>query len=288
MTLKIHGYSTALFATWYFIEELGLLFDAGDGLTSHMLGKTGKIRHVFISHADRDHLGGLLQFNQMFAHRRPVIYYPKDANSFRFLEEFTGRFDPHTSGTLWNPLEDGNRIEIKANYKVQSFENKHIDVPGQLKSLSYKVIETKNKLKSEFLNLSPKDIVALKKEKGENYINEEQHRNVLIYSGDTPVFDYSKFDNCELLIHEATFLKKEELEKGNDKNKHSSLEEVMEMVANISVEQLILGHFSSRYDQDVIDKEIKKLIEYYNIKIPVFRLPIGKAERDILNGTPLN
>ncbi|WP_422107241.1 MBL fold metallo-hydrolase [Winogradskyella sp.] len=288
MTLKIHGYSTALFATWYFIEELGLLFDAGDGLTSHMLGKTGKIRHVFISHADRDHLGGLLQFNQMFAHRRPVIYYPKDANSFRFLEEFTGRFDPHTSGTLWNPLEDGNMIKIKANYKVQSFENKHIDVPGQLKSLSYKVIETKNKLKSEFLSLSPKDIVALKKEKGENYINEEQHRNVLIYSGDTPVFDYSKFDHCELLIHEATFLKKEELEKGNDKNKHSSLEEVMEMVANISIEQLILGHFSSRYDQDVIDKEIKKLIEYYNIKIPVFRLPIGKAERDILKGQPLN
>ncbi|MEO1029862.1 MAG: MBL fold metallo-hydrolase [Bacteroidota bacterium] len=288
MKFKIHGYSTALFATWYFIEELGLLFDAGDGLTSNMLGKTGKIRHVFISHADRDHLGGLLQFNQMFAHRRPVIYYPKDANSFRFLEEFTGRFDPHTSGTLWNPLENGNMIEIKANYKVQSFENKHIDVPGQLKSLSYKVIETKNKLKSEFLSLSPKDIVALKKEKGENYINEEQYRNVLIYSGDTPVFDYSKFDNCELLIHEATFLKKEELEKGNDKNKHSSLEEVMEMVANISIEQLILGHFSSRYDQDIIDKEIKKLIEHYNIKIPVFRLPIGKAERDILKGTPLN
>lgn len=288
MKLKIHGYSTALFATWYFIEELGLLFDAGDGLTSNLLGKTGKIKHVFISHADRDHLGGLLQYNQLFSHRRPSIYYPKDANSFRFLEEFTERFDPHTSGTIWQPLDDGSIVDIKTNYKVMSFENRHIDMPGQLKSLSYKVIETKNKLKPEFSNLSSQELVALKKEKGDNYINEQQCKSILIYSGDTPVFDYSKFDNCEILIHEATFLKKEELEKGNDKNKHSSLEEVMEMVANISIERLILGHFSSRYDMDVIDAAIKKLIKYYNIKIPVYRMPIGKAERDILKGKPLN
>ncbi|WP_298900519.1 MBL fold metallo-hydrolase [uncultured Psychroserpens sp.] len=288
MKLTIHGYSTALFATWYFIEELGLLLDAGDGLTSNLLGKTGKIKHVFISHADRDHLGGLLQYNQLFSHRRPHIYYPKDANSFRFLEDFTGRFDPHTSGTIWTPLEDEQMIDIKTNYKVQGFENKHIDVPGQLKSLSYKVIETKNKLKPEFAKLSSHDIVALKKEKGDGYINEQLQKNVLIYSADTPVFDYSKFDNCDVLIHEATFLKKDELEKGNDRNKHSSLEDVMEMVANISVGQLILGHFSSRYDSSEIDKSIKKLIAHYNIKIPVFRIPIGEVSRDILNGNPLN
>ena len=63
MKLTIHGYSTALFATWYFIEELGILFDAGDGLVSGLMGKCGKIKKVFISHADRDHLTGLLQYN---------------------------------------------------------------------------------------------------------------------------------------------------------------------------------------------------------------------------------
>ena len=288
MTLTIHGYSTALFATLYFIEELGLLFDAGDGLTASLLGKTGKIKHVFISHADRDHLGGLLQYNQLFSHRHPHIYYPKDANSFRFLEDFTQRFDPHTSGTIWTPLDNEQMVDVKVNYKVQGFENKHINMPGQLKSLSYKVIETKTKLKPEFSKLSSQDIVALKKEKGDDYIKELKYKNVLIYSADTPVFDYSKFDNCEVLIHEATFLKKEELDKGNDRNKHSSLEDVMEMAANISVKQLVLGHFSSRYDSAEIDNSIKTLIAHYNIKIPVFRVSVGEVARDILNGKPLN
>ncbi len=39
MNLTITGYSTALFSTWYFIEELGILFDVGDGITSILLQK---------------------------------------------------------------------------------------------------------------------------------------------------------------------------------------------------------------------------------------------------------
>lgn len=56
MELTISGYSTALFSTWFFIKELGLLFDAGDGVLSGLLQKRDKVRHVFISHADRDQL----------------------------------------------------------------------------------------------------------------------------------------------------------------------------------------------------------------------------------------
>ncbi len=288
MKLTIHGYSTALFSTWYFIEELGLLFDAGDGLTSSLLGKCGKIKNIFISHADRDHLGGIFQYNQLFAHRKPNIYYPKDSGSFPFIQNFTSQFDPHTSGTIWNSLEDEQVIQIKSGIEVLCFENQHIDVKNQLKSLSFQVFETKYKLKQEFTNLSSKDIIAIKQDKGEDFIKEKVKNSVLVYSGDTPVYDYSKYDNCGVLIHEATFLKKEEVEKGNDKNKHSSLEEVLEMVSQINIEKLILGHFSSRYDMQQIDQAIKELIKYYNIKIPVFRVPLGRSQRDILNQKPLN
>lgn len=67
MNLTITAYSTALFSTWYFIEEWGVLFDAGDGMISALLQKSRKVDNVFISHADRDHLTGLLQFNQLNA-----------------------------------------------------------------------------------------------------------------------------------------------------------------------------------------------------------------------------
>ncbi len=56
--LTITAYSTALFSTWYFIEEWGLLFDAGEGLISALLQKSRKVDHVFISHADREHITG--------------------------------------------------------------------------------------------------------------------------------------------------------------------------------------------------------------------------------------
>lgn len=60
--MKISGYSTALYSTFFFLEELGILFDCGDGAAAMLLGKSRKVKHIFISHADRDHLGGLLQF----------------------------------------------------------------------------------------------------------------------------------------------------------------------------------------------------------------------------------
>ena len=60
MQLSITAFSTALFSTWYFIDELGLLFDAGDGVSAHLLQKARKIKHAFISHADRDHISGLI------------------------------------------------------------------------------------------------------------------------------------------------------------------------------------------------------------------------------------
>ena len=79
MNYTITAYSTALFSTWIFIEELGLLFDAGDGVAAGLLQKSRKIKHVFISHADRDHLTGLMQLNQLNSRAGfPKIYYPKD------------------------------------------------------------------------------------------------------------------------------------------------------------------------------------------------------------------
>ncbi len=284
MKLTINSYSTALFSTWHFIEEFKLLFDAGDGLVANLMGKCGKIKHVFISHADRDHVTGLLQFNQLFAQHNPMIYYPKDAQSFPYLNKFFQQFDPHNRGTGWQAIDHLEKVDIKPGYVVESFENSHVNKVG-LKSLSYRVIEEKNKLKTEFLNLSPEKLIELKKRKGNGYLFDKRQNTALTYSGDTPVEDYTVYDQSEVLIHEATFLKKTET---TEKNSHSSLEEVMKMVSEIKVGKLVLSHFSSRYDQAEIDREILKLIKDYQIKTPVWRIPIGKTVKDILNTNPIN
>jgi ribonuclease Z len=291
MHLTITGYSTALFSTWYFIEEWGILFDAGEGLVSTLLQKSRKIDHVFISHADRDHITGLLQFNQLNARPGlPVMYYPKDSGSFPALEAFSKSFDLHVSRTVWNAVTEGDEISIGKDLLIKPIRNGHVPVEQHvIKSLGYVVVQTRKKLRPEFAQLSGQELRQLAEEQGRESFSMELRENILAYSGDTPVEDGAKWDNTKILIHEATFLDSgEPVKTRNHGNQHSMLEEVMEMVSSIRIEQLILGHFSSRYTNEEIDKAIRDQCEKYAINIPVRRILPGETVHDILNQPPLN
>ncbi len=289
MNYNITCYSTALFATWFFIEELGLLFDAGDGVTSTILQKSRKVKHLFISHADRDHLNGIPQFFQLNARQDfPKIYYPHDSGSFPALQNFLAKFDPHLTGSEWIPIRENTSFNIKGNMYVESIRNGHIQVEaGITKSLSYKIVEKKRKLKDEFQKLSGKEIAQIAKEKGQTFLTIEVREEILGYSGDTPIEDYQRWDKTKTLIHEATFLTNE-VGLNSKSNKHSTLEEVMQMIASINVERLILSHFSSRYSHEEIDKAILDNCKKYNIQIPVYRILPGLSYHDILHQEPIN
>lgn len=291
MKLTITGYSTALFSTWYFIEELGLLFDAGDGITAALLQKARKIDHVFISHADRDHLTGLLQFNQLNAREGfPKIFYPSDSGSFPAIETFSKNFDPHVSGTTWKGIKENAHIQIKDDLYVQSIRNNHVPSEKDVfKSFGYQVYQVKNKLKKEYAGLSQEEILKQIAEIGKERMTEQIRTNILTYSGDTPVDDPEKWNNTKILIHEATFLGEQELNHANThRNKHSNLEQVLTMVSRLNIETLILGHFSSRYSKEEIDGSIRSLCEKLKIKIPVYRVLPGEVHWNILGGEPLN
>ncbi|MEM1321448.1 MAG: MBL fold metallo-hydrolase [Bacteroidota bacterium] len=289
MSYHITGYSTALFSTWFFIDELGLLFDAGDGLSAGLLQKSRKIKQVFISHADRDHLCGLLQFHQLNARPGfPIIHYPKDSGSFPALRAFLERFDPHVGGSQWLPIEQQQEVFIRKDLKIKAIRNNHVQVAPELnKSLSFQLIHTKQKIKPAFEKLAGKEIAKIAKEKGKDFITYEVTKPLLGYSGDTPVEADDRWDQTPILIHEATFLEPS-AQLNNHKNKHSTLDEVLKMVASIKVDQLILSHFSSRYDPTEIDAAIRKYCKQYKVKIPVYRVLPGVVHRDILNEAPIN
>ena len=283
--LTITGYSTAMFATWYFVSEYGVLFDCGDGVSAGLLQRSRKIQHVFISHADRDHVAGLLQFNQLNARPGLKIYYPKDCQSFPFIADFSAKFDPQVSGTQWVPLERGQEVYIRQDVVVRAIENRHVPTDGTVtKSLSYFVDAVSRKLKPEFASLSGSEIGAARKEHGNTAITDESRSTKLVYSGDTPIEVDGRYNNTEVLIHEATFLTEAEIDPDNPKrNKHSSLDQVMRMVAGSDIKQLILGHFSSRYSNEQIDEAIDREIQLHGITIPVSRVHPAKLVRDILN-----
>jgi ribonuclease Z len=291
MQLTISGYSTALFSTWYFIEELGLLFDAGDGLISQLLQKSRKIKSVFISHADRDHLTGLLQLNQLNARPGyPKIYYPKDSRSINAFETFSKNFDFRVRMTEWIPIEAGQEIEIKKDVLVTSIKNSHVIAPNSIaKSFGYLVQMRKYKLKPEYLHLNQKEIIQLKQTSGDYEIVYEVRENMLGYSGDTPVENFHIWDNTKILIHEATFLNTNDFTKDDPRNnKHSMLEDVIKAASGINIQVLILGHFSSRYSNEEIDNCIRECCKKSNVRFKIFRILPGKYLHNIVAAAPVN
>ncbi len=276
--ITITGYSTALFSTWYFIDEYGVLFDCGDGITATLMQKARKVKHVFISHADRDHLTGLLQFQQLNGRPNLRIYYPHDSGSFPALAEFTAKFDPHITGTQWIPITPETRVAIRDDLVIRGMENRHVPTDGrQIKSLSYIAESISRKLKPELSGLAGKQIARIRKQQGEEAISNEIRTTELIYSGDTPVETDGRYHGAKILIHEATFLSRAELEPENThRNKHSSLDAVIEMVADSQIGTLILGHFSSRYSDQQIDEAIEREAKRCNLNIPIHRLHPGK------------
>ena len=291
MELTISGYSTALFSTWYFVEELGLLFDAGDGVITQLLQKSRKIKYIFLSHADRDHLTGLLQINQLNARPGfPKIYYPKDSRSIISFETFSKSFDRQVSATEWIPMEQGEEIEIKKDIIVTSIKNSHVLSPDSIaKSFGYLVQLKKFKLKKEYLHLDQKEIIALKKELGDDALRYEVRENILAYSGDTPVQNFHIWDNTKVLIHEATFLNKNEFTVDDPRSSgHSVLEDVIKAATTITIENLVFGHFSSRYPHEEIDSCIKECCKKYKVAFKVFRILPGQYLHNIISSPHIN
>jgi ribonuclease Z len=211
-----------------------------------------------------------LQFNQLNARPGLRIYYPRDCSTFPYLDEFTKKFDPHTGGTEWIPVEPDQEIEIKKDIFVRMIRNNHIPAPTHVvKSFSFIVERKKRKLKQEYVGLPGHEIASLKQQLGDA-ITVETREKVLGYSGDTPVENiaagpgiynggFAQWDGTQTLIHEATLLKASDVADFETRgNKHSTLEQVMEAASKIDLEKLVLGHFSSRYSAKEIDAAIAK------------------------------
>lgn len=277
--LKLTGYSTGLFSTWYFVSQYGVLFDCGDGVTAHLMQKARKVKHCFISHADRDHLTGLLQFLQLNGRPDLTVYYPKDCGSFLALAEFTSKFDPHVAGTRWQPMEHDERVSIGVDLQVRSIQNRHVpNKDGQTKSLSFALERVRRKLKPELQNRSGSELAAIRNTQGPDAITFELRTTELIYSGDTPVEFDGRYDGARTLIHEATFLTRDELDLDNqDRNRHSSLDDLMKMIAQNDIANLIIGHFSSRYRPEEIDMAIEREATANGITIPIQRILPGEV-----------
>ncbi|MFX0174446.1 MAG: MBL fold metallo-hydrolase [Candidatus Hodarchaeota archaeon] len=165
-------------------------------------------------------------------------------------------------------IEDGEKILLDNGYSLSGKENKHL-TSG---SFSYKLERKKVKLnvkKAKEMGI-PFNRTLKRIEKSQNIINLGKQRvtrkdiffdlkTIICYSGDTQIdlelFEF--FDDCQILIHEATYLKPQE---SYHLDAHSDVESLIREAETLSnIKALIPIHFSTRYKDEEITNFLNSL-----------------------------
>jgi ribonuclease Z len=261
--------SKALYSTWIYYKPDRLLFDVGEGISAALGNKIYSIEKIFLSHSHVDHIAGLWGFintrnNAMGSREKDLeIYYPKNSKNITEYLNFIKSMNRHLRFNLSiNEIEYNDIIELKNNRYLKVFKTRH--TPGE-KSLGFQIIEKRKKLKKEFSNLSGDEIKKLVQEYGKDYIVEDYTKKIITISGDSLPISPDIIEDSEILLHECTFIKESDRKLRN----HTSLDEIKELLKQISPKKVILYHVSSRYNR-LINKVLKDLTnEFENIEFHI-------------------
>lgn len=278
-TPRVNSHTTSQFLE---INNHHFLIDCGEGTQVQLRKykvKFSKIEHIFISHLHGDHFFGLIGFIStlgLLNREKPLhIYGPKGIKEIIVLQlklskswtNFPLHFHELSSKKSEVIFEDLKVIVKTIPLKHRVYTNGFL---FQEKSGERKLNMTQI---SKFPEIEICDYQNLKKGKdfvtnnGSVILNEKLTKDpnkplTYAFCSDTM---YSPeiiplIKNIDLLYHEATFLKDREYL--CETTMHSTAEQAAKIAFQANVKQLILGHFSARYDNlDLFLTEAKTIFE---------------------------
>ena len=264
------------------VREKLYLIDCGEG-TQLALRKNKikfqRIERVFISHLHGDHylgLQGLLSTLSLLGRTKEIhIYAPKGLEELTELQFEVSRsicaFPIH-----FHTLSGTESMEIFENDDiiVSSFPLKHrIESFGFLFKEKKKQRHINGRLAKE-QNVPHYAFSTLKK--GQDFVDPNTNK---IYTSEeftlpaSPSYSFAYCSDtaylpnlvdiikgCDLLYHETTFLEKDKVLA--EKTQHSTCVEAANIAKAAKVKQLLMGHYSSRYDDlQVLLNECKSIFE---------------------------
>ena len=248
------------------IQDRFFLIDCGEGTQIQLRKfkcKFSKINHIFISHLHGDHYLGLIGFlsslNLLGRTNDITIYAPGDLKKI---------LDVHQEIS-------GKGFNFNINLKPLNFKNKTLVFEDSILNIySYPVSHsipccgflfeekpTKRKLIKEEIKDKNFDIETLRKlkEGDDCLINGELVKNESFTIAGPKSRSYAfcadtKYDenipkyvpNVDLMYHEATFL--ENMRERAKKTYHSTALDAANIAKMSKTNQLLIGHFSARYD----------------------------------------
>ena len=263
------------------IKNKHILIDCPEGIQFQLKNfriKFSKIDFILISHAHGDHYFGLIglisTYSLLRRKNKLTVFCP------RVVSEIINTQMKISSIFLSYELEV---IELKSNdpekiYESNDFSVSTIPLKHSIYCNGFLFQEKNNKRKLNVdlaMKLNINKVYYNKLTKGENVFNEKgdeiDYREVTskglknksyAYCSDTTYYPsiIEKITNVDVLYHESTFL-----EKDKEKAKltmHSTAMDAAKIARDAQVNKLILGHFSSRYENlDLFVNEVKQIFQ---------------------------
>ncbi len=274
--------------------ERYFLIDCGEGTQIQLRRQKigfGKINHVFISHLHGDHFYGLIglisTFNLMGLTNDIHIYSPSQLKDViqPQLDFLKGDMQFEV---IFHPLnfKKPERIYEDKKIEVYSFPVKHsINCSGFL----FREKQKEANIKKECITRYQISIEQIKKIKqGADFTTYEGHTipnqeltipppmpRSYAYCADTafhpPLAEFIK--GVDLLYHEATFA--EDLRDWAKKTYHSTAKDAATIAKMAEVDKLIIGHFSSRYDDELqLINEAKAIFPNTDVAVEGKKYPV--------------
>lgn len=237
---RVQGISVAGEQTCVHVPELDLAFDIGlcprVALTS---------THVAISHGHMDHVAGLPYYfsQRIFQGMTPGTCVCHAAIEPAVRKMMAGWVDLEQQQTKFNVigLEPDGQIEIKNNIFLRGLEMYHT-VPA----MGYAVVESRSKLKEEYVGL-PQEALRELKQRGTE-ITHQLEIPLIAYTGDTqlgPSLFREEFTKANVVIAECTFIDTDHRERAGV-GKHLHIGDIAQLLAMWEAEHVILVHLSRR------------------------------------------
>lgn len=261
------------------IREKLFMIDCGEGTQLQIRRnrfKFSKINHIFISHLHGDHffgLIGLMSTMGLLGRTAPLhIYGPKDTENILrpqidyFCNGMTYNVEIHTINTKESSkIFEDKSVEIRTiplKHRILCcgflFKEKptlpHI-IPNKIKEHNIPICQINN-IKTGLDYTLPDGTTIPNSE----LTTPPAPARSYAYCTDTLFLpqNASVIENADLLYHEATFC--EEDKKYCKTTFHSTASQAAEMARLSHVKQLVIGHFSSRYDcENKLLKEAKTI-----------------------------
>jgi ribonuclease Z len=249
MQETLRGFSRGMYSNWLWHRPLQLLVDAGEGLQIALGSNVFSPSVLAITHGHSDHVLGLpgliaaRKFGKGAVDKRLTIVFPEGSVGVQAAREWLGRAYAGVVFPLtWIAATPGTSVPIGKNKQIEAIGVRHT---ANEPALGYRVIETRKRLKPQFVSLPQSEIeAAARSGKRDDFLEDAPHV-LFAHSGDAMPIDPAIVANADVLVHDATFLN----EPDRREPIHATTEEALDVATRAGVKALVLYHLSIRYDR---------------------------------------